>query len=284
MWAQNHSKWARHIIESDNAVTFCRIESFNLGTKRRMSAGTPDYECGFLQIAPMGKGTRGLIVAPPKTGKTRLLEEIACAIHATDPDTRIIVLLIDERPEEVTHFRRKVPAEVLASSSDQHIRSHVNLVELTLAHIRCELECGRDIVVLLDSITRLGRAFNMNGAGSGRTMTGGLDAKALEIPRRFFGLARNIEDGGSVTVIATALVGTGSRMDDLIFQEFKGTGNSEIVLDRSLAESRIFPAINILTSGTRKEELLYTTDEIKWLAALRRRLSDGGPKLRCLNC
>ncbi len=140
----------------------------------------------------------------------------------------------------------------------------------------------RDIVVLLDSITRLGRAFNMNGAGSGRTMTGGLDAKALEIPRRFFGLARNIEGGGSVTVIATALVGTGSRMDDLIFQEFKGTGNSEIVLDRSLAESRIFPAINILASGTRKEELLYTPDEIKWLAALRRRLSDGGPQAAML--
>jgi transcription termination factor Rho len=233
-------------------------------------------------IAPMGKGTRGLIVAPPKTGKTRLLEEIACAIHATDPDTRIIVLLIDERPEEVTHFRRNVPAEVLASSSDQHIRSHVNLVELTLAHIRCELECGRDIVVLLDSITRLGRAFNMNGAGSGRTMTGGLDAKALEIPRRFFGLARNIEDGGSVTVIATALVATGSRMDELIFQEFKGTGNSEIVLDRSLAESRIFPAINILTSGTRKEELLYTSDETKWLAGLRRRLADSGPQAAML--
>ncbi len=260
----------------DRLVPIDPRERFRLGDGGNLSMRAVEL------IAPMGKGTRGLIVAPPKTGKTRLLEEIACAIHATAPDTRIIVMLIDERPEEVTHFRRNVPAEVLASSSDQHIRSHVNLVELTLAHIRCELECGRDIVVLLDSITRLGRAFNMNGAGSGRTMTGGLDAKALEIPRRFFGLARNIEGGGSVTVIATALVGTGSRMDDLIFQEFKGTGNSEIVLDRSLAESRIFPAINILASGTRKEELLYTPDEIKWLAALRRRLSDGGPQAAML--
>jgi len=234
-------------------------------------------------IAPIGKGTRGLIVAPPKTGKTRILEEIAKAIHDTEPDARIVALLIDERPEEVTHFRRNVPAEVLASSNDQHIQAHVNLAELTLAHIRCELECGRDIVVLLDSITRLGRAFNVHGSGTGRTMTGGLDAKALEIPRRFFGLARNVENGGSVTVIATALIDTGSRMDDHIFQEFKGTGNSEIVLDRLLAEARIFPAINLLASGTRKEELLYKADEMQWLAALRRRLADADPKTAMLD-
>ncbi|MDY0039634.1 MAG: transcription termination factor Rho [Desulforhabdus sp.] len=234
-------------------------------------------------IAPVGKGTRGLIVAPPKTGKTRLLEEIAKAVHSTEPDTRIVALLIDERPEEVTHFRRNVPAEVLASSNDQRIQTHVNLAELTLAHIRCELECGRDIVVLLDSITRLGRAFNVHGAGTGRTMTGGLDAKALEIPRRFFGLARNIESGGSVTVIATALVDTGSRMDEHIFQEFKGTGNSEIVLDRSLAEARIFPAVNLLASGTRKEELLYNVEETRWLALLRRRLANADAKTAMLD-
>lgn len=229
-------------------------------------------------IAPIGKGTRGLIVAPPKSGKTQILEEIANAIHASEPDTRIVVLLIDERPEEVTHFRRNVQAEVLASSNDKSIETHINLAELTLAHIRCELECGRDIVVLVDSLTRLVRAFNRYGAGANRTMSGGLDARALEIPRRFFGLARNIENGGSVTVIATALIETGSRLDDYIFEEFKGTGNSEIVLDRSLAEARIFPAINLLASGTRKEELLYTADEMQWLAALRRWLADTEPR------
>jgi len=229
-------------------------------------------------ISPIGKGTRGMIVAPPKTGKTQILEEIANAIHASEPGTRIVVLLVDERPEEVTHFRRNVKAEVLASSNDQSLQSHVNLAELTLAHIRCELECGRDIVLLMDSITRLARAFNLHGSGSRRTMSGGLDARALEIPRKFFGIARNVENGGSVTVIATALIDTGSRMDDLIFEEFKGTGNSEIVLDRALADARIFPAINLLASGTRKEELLYPEDEMKWLAALRRRLADTEPK------
>ncbi len=229
-------------------------------------------------MAPMGKGTRGLIVAPPKTGKTRILEELAHAIHAGQPHSRIIVLLIDERPEEVTHFRRSVPAEVLASSNDQSVQAHVNVAEITLAHTRCELECGRDVVVLLDSITRLARAFNLRGPGARRTMSGGLDARALEVPRKFFGLARNVENGGSVTVIASALVETGSRMDDHIFEEFKGTGNSEIVLDRSLAEARIFPAINILASGTRKEELLYSPEEMRGLVKLRRRLAGLSPK------
>ncbi|HPG41744.1 MAG TPA: transcription termination factor Rho [bacterium] len=230
-------------------------------------------------VAPIGKGTRGMIVASPKTGKTRLLEEIAVSISRSNPETRIIVLLIDERPEEVTHFRRSVNAEVLASSSDMSIESHVNLAELTLEHVRCELECGRDVVILLDSITRMSRAFNSYGSGSRRTLSGGLDARALEIPRRFFGMARNIEDGGSVTVIATALVDTGSRMDDYIFEEFKGTGNSEIVLDRTMAESRIFPAINIPASGTRKEELLFNEEELKWITGLRRALVDQEPKV-----
>ncbi len=226
-------------------------------------------------MAPMGKGTRGLIVAPPKAGKTRILQELAQAIHAAEPETRIVVLLVDERPEEVTDFRRNVPAEVLASSSDQSMQEHVRLAELTLAHIRCELECGRDVVVLVDSLTRLVRAFNLQVTGASRTMTGGIDAKAMEIPRRFFGLARNIENGGSVTVIATVLVETGSRMDDFIFEEFKATGNSEIVLDRELAEARIYPALNILASGTRREELLYTDDEMRRLATLRNWLAGG---------
>lgn len=229
-------------------------------------------------IAPIGKGTRGLIVAPPHAGKTQILQEIASAIHTSEPDSRILLLLIDERPEEVTHFRRHVPGEVLASSNDQSLDSHINLAELTMAHVRCELECGRDIVVLVDSITRLVRAFNLQGGGAGRTLSGGLDAKALEIPRRFFGLARNIENGGSVTVIATALIETGSRLDDYVFEEFKSTGNSEIVLDRSLAEARIFPAINLLASSTRKEELLYDADDMQRLAALRRWLAKGTPK------
>lgn len=243
-------------------------------------------------IAPVGKGTRGLIVAPPKSGKTILLEQIAQAIYAGgyagDGGTRLILLLIDERPEEVTHFRRlvaqfakttgKPAAEVFASSNDQSLQEHVALAELTMAHVRVELECGRHVVVLVDSLTRLVRAFNLQGAGARRTLSGGIDAAALEIPRRFFGLARNIEGGGSITIIATVLVETGSRMDDLIFQEFKGTGNSELVLDRTLAEARLFPAINLLASGTRKEELLYSADDVARLAKLRRWLAGGRPK------
>lgn len=229
-------------------------------------------------IAPIGKGTRGLIVSPPKAGKTTILEQLAAAIHACDPKTRIIVLLLDERPEEVTQFRRTVKAEVLASSNDQSIAEHVELAELTLAHIRTELECGRDIVVLVDSLTRLSRAFNLQGKGKGRMMSGGVEAGALEIPRRFFGLARNIENGGSVTIVATALVDTGSRMDQLIFEEFKGTGNSEIVLDRSLAEARLFPAIDIPACGTRKEELLLDEQTCRGVGKLRRVLADRKPR------
>lgn len=233
-------------------------------------------------IAPIGKGTRGLIVAPPQAGKTQILEAIANAIHASEPETRVILLLIDERPEEVTHFRRAVNGEVYASSNDQPLDEHIRLAELTMAHVRCELECGRHIVVLVDSMTRLVRAFNLHGSGSRRTLSGGLDAKAMEIPRRFFGLARAIEHGGSVTVIGTALIETGSRLDDYVFEELKSTGNSEIVLDRSLAEARIFPAVNLLASGTRKEELLYSAEEIQRLVALRRWLAKGTPKAAML--
>jgi transcription termination factor Rho len=239
-------------------------------------------------VAPLGKGTRGLIVAPPKAGKTILLEQIAKAILADSPETRLIMLLIDERPEEVTHLRRAIPAaEIFASSSDQPVGEHTALSELMLAHIRTELECGRDVVVLVDSLTRLVRAFNLKGGtGRSRTLSGGIEAEALQIPRRFFGLARNIEQGGSVTILATVLVDTGSRMDDFIFEEFKGTGNSEIVLDRDLAEAYIFPAINVLASGTRKEEILYGPEMTGQLARLRRELADYPPRqamLRLLN-
>ncbi len=222
-------------------------------------------------FAPIARGTRALIVSPPKAGKTQLLEDLAVAISADDPHTRIVVLLIDERPEEVTHFRRSVPAEVLASSSDQSVDSHVRVAEMCVAQVRCEVECGHDVVVLMDSITRMGRAYNQHGTGSRRTLSGGLDSRALEIPRKFFGMARNVEGGGSVTIVATALVDTGSRMDELIFEEFKGTGNCEVVLDRQLAESRVFPAIDLARSGTRRDELLYGEDELQALNLLRRR-------------
>ena len=226
-------------------------------------------------IAPIAKGTRGLIVSPPRAGKTILLEQIAKAIHAFDPGIRIVVLLIDERPEEVTHFRRAVNAEVIASSNDYSFHEHVELTRFVMKHMITELECGKDVVVLVDSLTRMARAFNSKGSKKqrGRIMTGGLQAGIMEVPRRFFGLARSIEGGGSVTIIATILVDTGSRMDQLIFEEFKGTGNSEIILDRSLAEARVFPAINLLASGTRKEERLYPPHHIQQITRLRRALT-----------
>ncbi|MDD3827489.1 MAG: transcription termination factor Rho [Anaerolineae bacterium] len=231
-------------------------------------------------VAPIGKGTRGLIVSPPKAGKTMLLEQVAQAVRATDPEVRIVVLLIDERPEEVTFFRRGLDAEVFASSADRPQREHVALAELMLAHIRVELECGHDVVVLLDSLTRMTRTFNLQGPGrgGGRSLSGGLEAGALQIPRRFFGVARNVENGGSVTILATILVDTGSRLDQVVFEEFKGTGNCEILLDRALAEARIFPAINVRGSGTRKDELLYPPDEFARLTKLRRALADRSPR------
>jgi len=252
-------------------------ERFNLGDCGLESMRIVDL------IAPVGKGTRQLIVSPPKAGKTVLLEQIVHAIRKCSDQTRIIVLLVDERPEEVTHFRRAVDgAEVVASTSDHGADEHAELSEMMLAHVQTELECGREIILLIDSLTRLGRAFNNRTRGRGtprrHTMSGGLEAGILEIPRRLFGLARNIENGGSVTIIATCLVNTGSRMDQLIFEEFKGTGNSEIVLDRSLAESRIFPAVDIPASGTRKEAKLYSQDHMRGLTTLRRVLSNYEPR------
>jgi transcription termination factor Rho len=252
-------------------------ERFDLGVSGQESMRIVDL------IAPIGKGTRQLIVSPPKAGKTILLEQIVQAIRQCSPQSRIIVLLVDERPEEVTHFRRAVEgAEVVASTSDHTADEHAELAELMFAHIQTELECGKEIVLLIDSLTRMGRAFNNRirrlGAPRRQTMTGGLEAGILEVPRRIFGLARNIENGGSATIIATCLINTGSRMDQLIFEEFKGTGNSEIVLDRSLAEARIFPAIDIPASGTRKEAKLYNDEHTRGLATLRRVLSNYGPR------
>ena len=250
---------------------------FNLG-----KGGNPSMRIVDL-FAPIGRGTRGLIVSPPKAGKTQLLEEFANAILADAPETRVVVMLVDERPEEVTHFRRQVKAEVLASSSDQSLEDHVQLATMVMAKARCDVECGHHVVILVDSLTRMGRAFNAFASESGRTMSGGLDSRALEIPRKFFGMARNVEGGGSITVLATALIETGSRMDDMIFEEFKGTGNSELVLDRALAEQRVFPAVNIQKSGTRREELLYTKTEIDAIHRLRRRALEVPPKQAILD-
>ncbi len=232
-------------------------------------------------VSPVGKGTRGLIVSPPKAGKTTILEKIAKAITEMEKDTRVIVLLVDERPEEVTTFRRTVDgAEVIASTSDQSNQDHIELVNLIMSNVRLDLECGRDVVVLVDSLTRIGRAFNHQKRPEGRrghTMSGGLEAGSMEIPRRFFGLARNIENGGSVTIIATALIDTGSRMDQLIFEEFKGTGNSELVLDRNLANQRIYPAIDIPASGTRKEYNFYSDEDMEAVNTMRRVLTNYNP-------
>ena len=228
-------------------------------------------------ICPIGFGQRGLVVAAPKTGKTTLLKKMAASISANHPEAKLIVLLIDERPEEVTDFRRSVKGEVIASSSDEMSHQHVNVAEIVFEHARREVEHGRDIVILLDSLTRLARAYNREQRGSGKIMSGGIDSRTMEKPRYFFGSARQAEEGGSLTIIASALVDTGSRMDEVIFQEFKGTGNMELVLDRGLFERRIFPAVDISLSGTRREELLFTKDELVKATLLRRVLGSVKP-------
>ena len=236
--------------------------------------------CRLIDLfCPIGYGTRGLIVSPPKAGKTILLQNIAFGIKHNHPDIELIALLIDERPEEVTDFKRNVPAQVLASSNDQDNERHIMLAILAVERAKRMLEAGKDVVMLLDSVTRLGRAFNNSrkyGSG-GRTMSGGLDSRALEIPKQLFGAARKAEEGGSLTIIASCLVDTGSRADQIIFEEFKGTGNMELVLDRSIAEQRLYPAINLAASGTRKEHLLLSEKELKTVVALRRRLMSMPP-------
>ena len=227
-------------------------------------------------VSPIGKGQRGLIVAPPRTGKTVLLQNIAHSIATNHPECYLIVLLIDERPEEVTDMQRSVKGEVVSSTFDEPATRHVAVAEMVIEKAKRLVEHKRDVVILLDSITRLGRAFNTVVPSSGKVLTGGVDANALQRPKRFFGAARNIEEGGSLTIIATALIDTGSRMDEVIFEEFKGTGNSEIVLDRKVADKRVFPAMDILKSGTRKEDLLVDKTDLQKTYVLRRILNPMG--------
>jgi transcription termination factor Rho len=225
-------------------------------------------------IAPIGKGQRGLIVSPPKAGKTVLLQKVANAIRENHPEIFLIVLLIDERPEEVTDMEEHVDAEVISSTFDEPAERHTQVAEMVLEKAKRLVEHGTDVVILLDSITRLARAYNVTVPHSGKILSGGVDANALHKPKRFFGAARNIDNGGSLTIIATALVETGSRMDEVIFEEFKGTGNMELILDRHIADKRIFPAIDLNRSGTRKEELLLTETELNRVYLLRNFLSD----------
>ena len=227
-------------------------------------------------VSPLGKGQRALIVSPPRTGKTVLLQNIANSITKNQPECYLIVLLIDERPEEVTDMQRSVDGEVVSSTFDEPASRHVQVSEMVMEKAKRLVEHGRDVVILLDSITRLGRAFNTVVPSSGKVLTGGVDANALQRPKRFFGAARNIEEGGSLTIISTALIDTGSRMDEVIFEEFKGTGNSEIVLDRKIADKRVYPAIDIMKSGTRKEELLIENERLQKIYVLRRILDPMG--------
>jgi transcription termination factor Rho len=221
-------------------------------------------------VAPIGKGQRGLIVSPPKAGKTMVLQAIANAITTNNPEVHLMVVLVDERPEEVTDMQRSVKGEVIASTFDRPAEDHTTVAELSIERAKRLVEMGHDVVILLDSMTRLGRAYNLSAPTSGRILSGGVDSAALYPPKKFFGAARNIENGGSLTIIATALVETGSRMDEVIFEEFKGTGNMELKLDRKLADRRIFPAVDIDSSGTRKEEILMSPDELKIIWTLRR--------------
>lgn len=265
---------ARHKIAFDNLTPLYPDERLTMEvedpTIRDRSARIIDL------VAPIGKGQRSLIVAPPRTGKTVLLQNIANSIEKNHPECYLIVLLIDERPEEVTDMQRSVKGEVISSTFDEPATRHVAVSEMVIEKAKRLVEHKRDVVILLDSITRLGRAFNTVVPSSGKVLTGGVDANALQRPKRFFGAARNIEEGGSLTIIATALIDTGSRMDEVIFEEFKGTGNSEIVLDRKVADKRVFPAMDILKSGTRKEDLLVNKVDLQKTYVLRRILNPMG--------
>ena len=270
-------------IGGSKATSSGRVGTRRTGTLTKKAGTTPQQQLDISTrvidlIAPIGKGQRALIVAPPRTGKTVLLQNIAQSITSNHPECYLIVLLIDERPEEVTDMQRSVKGEVVSSTFDEPASRHVQVAEMVIEKAKRLVEHGRDVVILLDSITRLGRAYNTVVPSSGKVLTGGVDANALQRPKRFFGAARNIEEGGSLTIVATALIDTGSRMDEVIFEEFKGTGNSEIVLDRKVADKRIFPAIDILKSGTRKEELITPRSDLQKTYVLRRILNPMGPQ------
>ena len=265
---------ARHKVHFDNLTPLYPEERLKMEV---LDPTVKDLSARVIDIAaPLGKGQRGLITAPPRTGKTVFLQNVAKSITANHPECYLIVLLIDERPEEVTDMQRTVNGEVVSSTFDEPAVRHVQVAEMVIEKAKRLVEHGRDVVILLDSITRLGRAYNTVVPSSGKVLTGGVDANALQRPKRFFGAARNIEEGGSLTIIATALIETGSRMDEVIFEEFKGTGNSEIILDRKASDRRIFPAIDIQRSGTRKEELLIDKDQLKKIYVLRRILNPMG--------
>ncbi len=264
-----------------NKILFENLTPLHANKRLRLEQGngsSEDISARLIDIAsPIGKGQRGLVISPPKAGKTIMLQNIAQSLTASNPDAHLIVLLIDERPEEVTEMSRMVKGEVVASTFDEPANRHVQVAEMVIEKAKRLVEHKRDVVILLDSITRLARAYNTVVPSSGKVLTGGVDANALQRPKRFFGAARNIEEGGSLTIIATALIETGSRMDEVIFEEFKGTGNSEVILDRKLSDKRTFPAIDITRSGTRKEELLVDKGTLAKMWVLRRILMQMGP-------
>ena len=267
----------KHKVRFENLTPLYPEEKILLEVDSEKPDKNRDNSCRVIElVSPLGKGQRGLIVAPPRTGKTVLLQNIANSIERNHPEIYLLVLLIDERPEEVTDMQRSVKGEVISSTFDEPAMRHVQVAEMVIAKAKRLVEHGRDVVILLDSITRLGRAYNTVVPSSGKVLTGGVDANALQKPKRFFGAARNIEGGGSLTIVASALIETGSRMDEVIFEEFKGTGNSEIVLDRKLADKRTFPAIDIAKSGTRKEELLVDKGNLSKMWMLRRILNPMG--------
>jgi len=267
----------KHKINFDNLTPLYPDEKIKLEIEKTKIEKKTDVTARVIDlVSPIGKGQRSLIVAPPRTGKTVILQNIANSITANHPEIYLIVLLIDERPEEVTDMQRTVNGEVVSSTFDEPAQRHVQVAEMVIEKAKRLCEHKKDVVILLDSITRLGRAYNAVVPSSGKVLTGGVDANALQRPKRFFGAARNIEEGGSLTIISTALIETGSRMDEVIFEEFKGTGNSEVVLDRKVADKRTYPAIDVAKSGTRKEELLFEKDELSKMNVLRRIINPMG--------